>query len=158
VRTLEQYSAIQSRRGRYGGVFVTAPDPSRVTELAVKALRRAGATGADCRLLLAEFRALAFDLASDRQDALSELAERIESDREGDEIAAATRLCRALVEASGNRALGFAVQLLECFDAIHAQPSGGPVAAVGRAFLDSMKAGDLNRARRALILFSDPRP
>jgi DNA-binding FadR family transcriptional regulator len=147
LRTLEQYSAVESRRGRQGGLFVAAPDPKRVVDNAVAALQRSGASTADAFSLLAEMRILALDLVLAAKGAAGlqalaaaapEVAGRAER-QFGD-------LLNATVEAAGNGALAFVLRLLEDFVG-HAMPA----ADLASEFYQSVRRGDLVRARRALM-------
>lgn len=47
LRVLEEYSAVETRRGIGGGVYVASPDPTRAKQMAQTWLKKQGATSAD---------------------------------------------------------------------------------------------------------------
>jgi DNA-binding FadR family transcriptional regulator len=163
VRMLEEYSAVETRRGPRGGLFVTAPNPDRVAQTAVAALRNSRATRTDSQLISTALTLFAFDLAValDQAERPSRLADDLDyrlrakrsQPREG-----AIELKRHLAAASGNRALTFACQLLDAFEAEPEPMESTEGDALKSELIDefcaSYRSADLGRARRALIELS----
>jgi hypothetical protein len=154
---LEQYFAVQSRRGPGGGVFVTAPSQTRVFGSAVSALQHA-AEPHYIRGVLPDLVCLALDLAVRRND--RDPAALLQSLRAARDAAARDpRLCldlakQALAEQSGNKVVAFFLELLA---RMKEQGAGMDVSLVERRAVallgetvDSLEAGDAMRAKRAL--------
>ena len=156
VRLLEQYCAVEGRAGKGGGLFVAAPNPDRITEIAFLALRRAGALATHRSQVLWALTILALEAAlrSPVQDPARMLHTAIAQagiSGRGRSDTGENRLANVLLEASGKRALAFAYRLVERFQPVDArQKEPGAVGTIEQTFVAALEAGDMARARRAL--------
>jgi len=156
VRLLEQYGAVQCRRGPGGGLFTTAPSPEHVHQLAVTALAQGGADRGDLQEASRILAGLAFDLGLAR-DPVSLPAQlgHARAAMERDPAGAFAIVTDALIGAADSRFLAFLLQLAARVerDLGRAAPSGPAAGLALDEVIHSLRKSDTARARRALMAF-----
>lgn len=156
IRTLEEYFAVETRRGLQGGIFVAEPNPRRIVSLATATLRRCGATADDSRAVGALVLLAAFQAAQRRDpQGLEEALTGAVAAARDDELAGVAQAYRALADIAGNPVVTFVMGLIAAFDAeleVDTRPAtNGGAAATLAVIAAALKAGDESLARRAWI-------
>jgi DNA-binding FadR family transcriptional regulator len=138
IRLLEEYSAVETRRGPRGGLLIASPNPSSLNQTAIALLAAHGATAAQTRALLSPLVLLS-------ADALAATAT--------DPGQAADGLISAIVAGCGNRTVHLLVKLATGY-LLHLGDRGAGMTAdtTGRiaTFAEAVRARDQARARCAL--------
>jgi DNA-binding transcriptional regulator YhcF (GntR family) len=160
VRMLEQYFAVQTRRGPGGGLFVTSPDPGRVNDLTIAALMSAGVTTRHIEEVRGQIVSLAFDQALAQGDegrariaAMFETAAAIAASDPQDAVRS---LHRDVGRVGNTRSAEFTLDLLLLLgDRLGvADPAGEAPGRIGYLIdqaVQSFRAGDVGRSKRALL-------
>jgi DNA-binding FadR family transcriptional regulator len=160
VRLLEQYFAVETRRGPGGGLFVTSPDPGRVNDLTVATLIYAGVDRIHIQEARTQIISLAFDLALARGKEGGEHIRAMLRDAQAealrDPLHTRRALHREIGRASASRFTDFALDILLLLGARlrGAQASSMNAGRVGYLLEQaawSFEVGDYARAKRALI-------
>jgi DNA-binding FadR family transcriptional regulator len=160
VRMLEQYFAVQTKRGPGGGLFVTSPAPARVNELTVASLLSAGVNAGHVQEARGQLVGLAFDLTLGRgaagRDELQAMLSAGAAAAQHEPQGAVRSLYGDLGRASAARSCEFTLDLLLLLlDRLGVAGSAADqarcVAWVMEQAAASLRAGDDARAKRALL-------
>jgi len=151
LRLLEEYSAVETRRGPKGGVMIASPNPDVVTQTALALLTSRCATLEMSRSLLVSLMTLAVELAFARGEtgrrAIAEACRDTSPELHGD-------LTRFLLEQGRVRALDLFVRLLgefeQTLEELRSVPGGGRYGRVAAALAQAAEADDLAVARCAV--------
>lgn len=156
VRLLEEYSAVEMRRGPKGGLLIASPTASAVNQHAVDLLRTRGATVDQVRAMATQLVGLAFDLAVSRTGDGRKLLRS--AAMAGAALAEPSRgialLKDAILEASGSKTLQLLVQLLDPLwpaDAVPAAPHAAATMALLETFGEALRVRDRHQARCAIV-------
>jgi DNA-binding FadR family transcriptional regulator len=157
VRLLEQYFAVETKRGRGGGLFVTSPDPARINNLSMAALVYQGAGRSHILESRPPMAGFAFDLCAERDTSAGKLfgARLRRVEEEPDPWLALGAVDSALGELSGSFFVKFTLQLLLLLQ--KGLRDDAPAPAPGRVnhligqCRRALEAGDTSRAKRAVV-------
>ena len=144
VRMLQEHSAVESERGRRGGLFVAVPDRSRAVERAKAFLRQSGAAPADIQALTAQMTLQVLEGPG------ASLGEALERTLPGGPTVSFRGLVAALSTAARNPILDLFVEIFLPFF----PDERGPGTA-SDSVLAAFQSGDRARARRAFLAALD---
>lgn len=157
VRLLEEFGAVTMRRGKQGGLIVASPNPNSIDTLAGASLRARDPSVDDIKVVLQELVPLSLDLLRADQTGMDKALCAAQACIAVGEGESAQVVCRALADASGNRALSFFLNIIFSLGGIREPEREEIGRAVHRellGFIDAIQSRWTTGARRHLIVIA----